>query len=137
MPTYGAYKSVNKLTHFAAIVAEHGPFDPKERVFIRLTRDGRYTINGVDAFGEDGKPKSGLDLRLYVNNTLNGVRYISNGQLQIDSDGRRYIVYISDANGQILPYSILMAYKNDPNVYYTEWIDLPSDHPFLQAFKNV
>lgn len=137
MATYGAYKSVNILAHFADVVAEHGPFDPKVRVDIRLSRDGRYTIGGFDAFDEDRKPKVGLDLRKFVNNTINGVRYVSNGQLQIDSDGRRYIVYISDANGEVLPYSILMAFQNDPGVYYTQAISLPSDHPFLQAFKQV
>lgn len=138
MRTYGAYKSVNILTHFADVVAEHGPFDPLVRVGILLSRDGRYTVGGVDAFNSDMTPKFKLDLKYFVNNTINGVTYISNGQLQIDSDGRRYIVYISDAgNGNVLPYSIHMAFQSDPGTYYTRSIDLPSDHPFLQAFKPV
>lgn len=137
MATFGAYRSVNILPHYADVVKEHGPFDPKVKVNIRLSRDGRYTIDGYDAFDSDMNPKSGLDLRKFIHNAINGVRYVSNGQLQIDAEGRRYIVYISDANGQILPYSIQMVFKDDPNIYYTQSISLPSDHPFLQAYKQV
>lgn len=134
MATFGKYKSVNKLPHFADVVEAHGPFDPAVKVNIHLSRDGRYTLDGLDAFDHDGKPKFGLDLRKFINNAINGVRYISNGQLNVDAEGRRYIVYISDANGLVLPYSILMSFKDDPGVYYTPVISLPSDHPFLQAF---
>lgn len=135
MPTYGKYKSVNKLPHFADVVAEHGPFDPAVKVEIRLARDGRYTVGGFDAFDSDGKPKSGLDLSKFLNNAINGVRCISNGLLNIDSEGFRYLVYISDANGLVLPYSIMMKIENDPNNYQTQIMSLPSDHPFLQAYK--
>lgn len=137
MATYGTYKSVNVLPHFADLIAENGPFDPNVRVDIRLSRDGRYTIDGLDAFDSDSKPKVGLDLTKFINNTINGVKYISNGQLQIDSDGRRYTVYISDANGQCLPYSILILLQDDPGVYYTQVMSLPSDHPFIQTFKKI
>lgn len=138
MRTFGAYKSVNILPHFADAVAEHGPYDPKVMVNIRLSRDGRYTIEGVDAFESGMIPKFKLDLKYFVNNTINGVTYVSNGQLQIDANGFRYIIYISDAgNGNFLPYSVLMLLKDSPTLYSTQWVELPSDHPFLQAFKRV
>jgi len=139
MASYGKYRSVNKQAHFADVVAEHGPFDPNERVLIILSRDGRYTINGVDAFDENEKPKFYLDLKKYLVNTIDGVRYVSNGLLQIDAEGKRYSVHITDAKpGYPLPYAIHMSFKDAPaNYFYTQSINLPSDHPFLQAFKRV
>lgn len=136
MASFGVYKSVNDLAHFADALAEHGPYDPNERVTIQRSRDGRYTINGFDTFDSDGKPKTGLDLRYFYNNTIRGVKYISNGQMYVEADGVRYVVYISDANGEVLPYSISVLYKDNPNMYLVDRFDLPSDHPFLQAYKN-
>lgn len=139
MATFGQYRSVNKLPNFAsAVEANGGPFDPNVRVEIRLTRDDRYTINGYDALDENRQPRVYLDLRLFRNNAVNGVRYISNGLLQIDSDGRRYNLHISEAApDRYLPYNIQMLFKDDPNAYYTTVISLPSDHPFLQAYQPV
>lgn len=136
MATFGAYKSVNTLVHFADALAEHGPYDPAERVTIQRSRDGRYTIDGFDAFDSDGKPKTGLELRYFYNNAIRGVTYVSNGQMYVEADGLRYVVYISDAGGKVLPYSISVTYKNDPNMYLVERFDLPSDHPFLQAYNS-
>ncbi|ABY62949.1 hypothetical protein ST201phi2-1p117 [Pseudomonas phage 201phi2-1] len=139
MASYGKYRSVNILAHFADVVAEHGPFDPNERVQVILSRDGRYTIGGADAFDENGFPKYYLDLRKYLVNTIDGVRYLSNGALLVDSDNKRYAVYISDTKPDyILPYAIHVSFKAAPdNYYFTQSMDLPSDHPFLQAFKRV
>lgn len=137
MPTFGAYKSVNNLPHFADAVKEHGPYDPEVKVAIGLARDGRYTIDSVDAFDAAMKPKFGLDLTYFINNTINGVIYVSNGQIQVDVEGMRYTFYISDAGGQILPYSILSIDPTDYSSYRVTQIYLPSDHPFLQAFVSV
>lgn len=136
MATFGAYKSVNTLVHFADALAEHGPYDPNERVVVQRSLDGRYTLDGLDAFDSEGKPKIGLELRYFYNNAIRGVTYISNGQMYVEADGKRYVVYISDAGGKILPYSISVTYKDDPNMYLIDSFDLPSDHPFLQAFTT-
>lgn len=139
MATFGAYRSANLFPHFAQDVEDNGgPFDPEVRVQIYKSSDGRYTINGEPALNEDLTPKVYLDLRKFMNNTINGVKYVSNGVLELDSDGRRYGVYISEAApDQPLPYSVHISFKDDPNNYHIQGFDLPQDHPFLRAFKTA
>lgn len=137
MASFGKYMSVNTLPHFAALIAAHGPFDPEVKVKIALTMDGRYTIDGENAYDENGKLKFGLDLSKFINNTINGVYCTSNGLVVVDAEARSNAFYISDAGGSFLPYSVITTFKDVPGNFYVYGLELPSDHPFLQAFITL
>jgi hypothetical protein len=138
---YGQYTSVNDIPEFADYVAQHGPFDPNNRVTFIKNEKGFYMPDGGDhtSIDEEGIVHTSLgiylDIARALDSDVSGMLIFVDGVFRLNFDGMQYVCHTSDTPEGGILYSCNYNVRDPEYNIHVNQMSVPGDHPLLMCFK--
>lgn len=138
---YGQYTSVNDIPEFADYVAQHGPFDPNNKVMFIKNAQGIYTPDGEDYtyIGDDGVMHTTSGMRLSMvrdlDSDISGMEIFGDGVFRLNFEGMQFVCYTSPTPEGRIFYSCNYNVRDPEYNIHVNQMEVPGDHPLLMCFK--